>query len=367
PAGPGASLGLVTEGRFDVAGIAGTATGGNAVGTSALTAAFRQINGVAVGASGAVYVADPVNNQIRNVATGAAPATIVAGLPDGVAGYIGDNLPAVAVRLSNPVGLAFDAHTGALFVADAGNRRIREFVPGARIYTHAGGGLDAGDTVSPATDALLGRTTGVALDARGDVFFTERDTGRVRKVDAAGRLTTLATLTPGQVGPIAANAAGDRLWVGEGGAIRLLSPGSTPVLDLTPVASFAGATVTGLAADQAGTLYLARTTGNGAKETFVQRVLLAASGQPAAGRGPENVGGTGADVTASAAAFVDLPATDARTHLLANAGECSLGIDLTAANDPAVLSGILYAGNSYADPGTGPVWGQVLRLGPVGP
>jgi uncharacterized protein (TIGR03437 family) len=78
---------------------------------------------VAVDSAGNLYIADSNNNRIRKVSSGV--MTTVAGY--GMPGFSGDNGPAASAQLNRPTGVAVDA-SGELFIADSGNDRIRQVV-----------------------------------------------------------------------------------------------------------------------------------------------------------------------------------------------------------------------------------------------
>lgn len=91
------------------------------------------------------------------------------------------------------VGEAADA-AGNVFLGDRANFRVRKVDPAGIITTVFGSGKEgyAGDG-GPALNAALGTTHGVALDAAGDLYFTDDyDSSTIRKVDMSGVITTVA-------------------------------------------------------------------------------------------------------------------------------------------------------------------------------
>ena len=153
---------------------------------------------MAVDAVGNVYVADAGNHRIRRV-DAAGTITTFAGTGD--RGYAGDGGPASRALLDRPVGVAVDA-VGNVYVADAGNHRIRQVNPVGTITTFAGTGDRgyAGDS-GPASRARLDRPVGVAVDAVGNVYVADTANHRVRKIDVTGTIKTFAgTGTEGHSG-----------------------------------------------------------------------------------------------------------------------------------------------------------------------
>ena len=142
---------------------------------------------VAIDKSGQIYISDRSNNRIRKVDTNGI-ITTYAGM--GVASYGGDFGPADEAFLKFPFGLSFD-NKGNLFVADRGNNRVRKIDPEGTIYTVAGTGLFAirGD-YGPAKQADLAFPTDVTADNKGNIYITDRNNNRIRKVDPDGIITT---------------------------------------------------------------------------------------------------------------------------------------------------------------------------------
>jgi sugar lactone lactonase YvrE len=108
-------------------------------------------------------------------------------------GYAGDGGPAAQASLNNPFDLAFDA-AGNLVFSDTFNHCIRRIdARSGIISTLAGTGQRgfSGDG-GPATQALLNEPYGVVVDTAGAVYFADRLNRRIRRIDPAGTITTLA-------------------------------------------------------------------------------------------------------------------------------------------------------------------------------
>jgi len=161
--------------------VAGTGTAGYAGDGGAATAALlNDPQGVAVDASDNLFIADSGNNVIREVSGGT--ISTVAGT--GTAGYAGDGGAANAAELNDPQGVAVDA-SGDLFIADSGNNVIRQVSSGT-ISTVAGTGTAgySGDGGS-ASAATLNDPTGVALNAQGGLVIADSGNNVVRQVTGA--------------------------------------------------------------------------------------------------------------------------------------------------------------------------------------
>ena len=168
-----------------VSTLAGSSAGsaGSADGTGAL-AQFNLPYGTAVDASGNVYVADYNNNRIRKV-TRLGVVTTLAGFTGGYLDSTG-----TGAQFNNPAGVAVDA-SGNVYVADMSNHRIRKVTAGGVVTTLAGSGAAAfGDGTG--TAAKFSYPTGVAVDASGNVYVADMSNQRIRKVTALGVVTTFA-------------------------------------------------------------------------------------------------------------------------------------------------------------------------------
>ena len=190
--------------RIDLAGVITTFAGTGDEGFSgddgpANEAQFYLPHGVATDAAGNVYVTDHFDDRVRRVDS-AGVITTFAGT--GERGLSGDGGPAVEARLINPLGIATDAG-GNVYVVDSGNNRVRRIDPsgiittfaGARTYGRSGHEIGepgfSGDN-GPAAEAQLNNPWDVATDAAGNVYVTDNDNQRVRRIDPAGVITTFA-------------------------------------------------------------------------------------------------------------------------------------------------------------------------------
>ncbi len=146
---------------------------------------------------GNMYIADPgdpnPNDRVRKVTPGGTITTFAGG-GDVPGPGIGDGGPATLAELNVPEGVAVDG-AGNVYIADRNNGRIRKVNTAGIITTFAGGGNpippDVGDG-GPATSARVALPDGVAVDGSGNVYIADRDQMRVRKVNAAGIITTIA-------------------------------------------------------------------------------------------------------------------------------------------------------------------------------
>ena len=170
--------------------VAGTGTRGfSGDGGPATEAQLNGPNGVAVDAYDNLYIPDTSNDRIRKVD---ASGTITTAAGTGTAGFSGDGGPATDAQLNGPNGVAVDG-SGNLYIADAGNHRIRKLDADGTITTMAGTGTASfsGDG-GPATEAQLNGPNGVAVDGSGNLYIADAGNHRIRKLDADGTITTVA-------------------------------------------------------------------------------------------------------------------------------------------------------------------------------
>ena len=103
-----------------------------------------------------------------------------------------------AARFTSPLGAAVDA-SGNLYVGDASNHTIRKVTPSGVVTTLAGRAGAPGSADGPGSLARFNYPSGVAVDGSGNVFVVDGGNYTIRKVTAAGVVTTLAGLA-GQLG-----------------------------------------------------------------------------------------------------------------------------------------------------------------------
>lgn len=164
-------------------GVAGYSGDGGA----AASASLFLPRAVAVDAAGDLYIADAGNNRIRKVSNGI--ISTVAG--DGEQGYSGDGAAAISAGLDTPTGVAVDGE-GNLYIADSHDQRIRMVNAQGVISTVGGDGTlgFSGDSGS-AAQATLARPTGVAVDAMGNIYIADIGNNVLREI-SNGVINTIA-------------------------------------------------------------------------------------------------------------------------------------------------------------------------------
>jgi sugar lactone lactonase YvrE len=163
------------------AGVAGSADG------SAGSATFNQPFGVAVDQSGSVYVADTSNSTIRKISVTGEVVTLA-----GSAGVPGssDGIGTIA-RFRTPAGIAIDA-TGTIYIGDTGNNTIRKIDTSGVVSTLAGLAGAAGSQDGFGTAARFNRPYHIVIDANGSIYVADGGNNTIRQVTAAGSVSTIA-------------------------------------------------------------------------------------------------------------------------------------------------------------------------------
>jgi sugar lactone lactonase YvrE len=151
--------------------------------------------------AGNVYIADTFNQVIRKIdATGTISTAVgvyhpvAAGTSDDQCppDFDGDGGPAAKARMSCPHSVALDA-AGNLYIADSGNNRIRRVDGAGIITTIAGTGkFSSGGDGGPATEAGLQSPKGITFDLAGSLLIADSGNNQIRKIDTNGVITTIA-------------------------------------------------------------------------------------------------------------------------------------------------------------------------------
>jgi sugar lactone lactonase YvrE len=173
--------------------IAGTGSGGySGDGGLATSANVQRPIEIHRDASGNIFIADNDNHRIRKIDGVTGIITTVAG--DGSFGFSGDGAVATDAQLALPTAVCTDP-SGNIFISDENNRRIRKVdVATGFISTIAGNGTGgySGDG-GPSVDAMISQPYGMQTDDGGSLFFADRANHRIRRIDkATGIITTVA-------------------------------------------------------------------------------------------------------------------------------------------------------------------------------
>ena len=237
---------MVTKSTGVITTVAGTGESGySGDGGLATSAKLSTVEGIAVDASGNIYISDTDNDRFRMVTMSTGIITTVAG--GGYYGFDVNGQLATSATVGNPRGLAIDA-SGNLYIATRYQEAIRMVTKSTgTISTVAGSGTSgfSGDG-GLATSAKLKYVDGVAVDASGNIYIADGGNSRIRKVTkSTGIVTTLA-------GDGASGYKGDG---GPGSLARLNSPD-------------------GVAVDASGNVYIA--------DTRNYRIRIISMSEPAA-------------------------------------------------------------------------------------
>ena len=198
-------------------------------------AQFAYPSGLAIDASGNLYVADTDNEVIRKV-TPAGVVTTIVGTP-GVLGSSDGTGPSASFW--NPAGIAIDSG-GNLYVTDSDNITVRKITPGGDVSTIAGTLRVSGSQDGTGSGAQFAYPYGIAVDGAGNVYVADIQNNNIRKITPGGVVSTFAGLagTSGSTNAtgtaarfhspnaVASDAAGN-LYVADTGndTIRMITPG----------------------------------------------------------------------------------------------------------------------------------------------
>jgi sugar lactone lactonase YvrE len=163
-----------------------------AVGSTAKTAKFWGIEGVAVDNVGNVYVCDSRNHKIKKITANGDSVTTFAGSKSGFLDATGTN-----AKFNEPTSIAIDKEDN-LYVSDKRNPKIRKITPQGIVSTFAGS--ETGDLDGIGTSAKLNYPNNFTFNSQGELLFLDHTYSpvviyKIKKVKPNGEVTTLFTAT----------------------------------------------------------------------------------------------------------------------------------------------------------------------------
>ncbi|MEU3002490.1 RICIN domain-containing protein [Streptomyces sp. NPDC006995] len=163
--------------------VAGTGVAGfGGDGGPAVSAKLNYPNAVVLDSAGVLYLSDLDNRRIR-VITADGKISTIAGT--GTAGLGGEGGPAVSAQLNYPIALAVDS-TGTLYLAEQRNQRVRRITADGKIGTVAGTGTAGfGGDGGPGTSAQLNNPVELVVDCTDTLYIADAGNHRIRKIPSA--------------------------------------------------------------------------------------------------------------------------------------------------------------------------------------
>ncbi len=204
---------------------AGTGTAGQPTAGPA-TSSDVDPAGLAVDSSGNVYIADRGNSRVEKV-TSSGTLSIIAGTGTAGAPTAG---AATSSKLNGPFGIAVDA-SGNVYIGDLGNSEVEKVTSSGTLSIFAGTGTAGSATAGPATSSELNQPYGLTVDSAGDVYIADYSAHEVDRVTPSGTLSIFAGT--GTAGTQTASTAGVATSTNLGGpnGVALDSSGDVYIAD----------------------------------------------------------------------------------------------------------------------------------------
>ncbi len=253
PTSSGRSQAPVPAGNGTITTLAGTTPGFAGDGGPADKALIDTPNDVAFLAANNFLIADTNNNRIRQVTPNGIINTVAGGQ---IPGLSGDGGPATSAQLDQPHGVTA-LPGGGYLIADTLNNRIRKVNAAGVITTIAGGAQGFSGDGGPATAAQLSLPSDTAVAADGSILIADAGNDRIRKISPAGTITTIAGTTRG-FGGDGGPATGAQLnlprdvAVADDGSILIADTGNNRIRKIATdgtISTVAGGSGQGLAGD----------------------------------------------------------------------------------------------------------------------
>jgi sugar lactone lactonase YvrE len=253
PTAPAGSQSPVPTGNGTITTLAGTTPGFAGDGGPANKALIDTPGGVSFVAANNFLIADTNNDRIRQVTPNGIINTVAGGQ---IPGFSGDGGPATSAQLDHPQGVTAIPGGGYL-IADTNNNRIRRVDVAGVITTVAGGNQGFSGDGGQATAAQLNQPSDTALMGDGSVLIADTGNDRIRRIAPNGIITTIAGTTRGfggDGGPAASAQLNQPrgVAVGDDGSILIADTGNNRIRRIAPggtITTVAGGATQGLAGD----------------------------------------------------------------------------------------------------------------------